>query len=402
MEKTTGLRVAGLGAAAALALALTGGPVAAQAVNGQWLPFLGCWQPIAGTMEAGSPQEAVCVSTQAAGGVELATVVDGQVTARRTLVADGQRRDVQESGCSGWEQARWSEDGQRVYLRSEMSCEGGTTRVTSGAITMASPTEWLHAQSVEAGGYPMMRVLRYRLASEEIARAAGIPAPQGVALALENARTAAAEPLSVGDVKEAARELSTETLEALLYERGGMFEIDAAALVELADAGVPEQVVDLVVALAYPKVFAVNSDARMVGVRPDEPNVSESEPRQGRRVYADLYDPFYGYGWSRYGYGSGYYGYSPFGWGSPYGWYTGRPVIVIQQPSNGARTNAGRIVRGRGYTRDAPSTDLSGTRDVRRGDDSRATGSGSGSSGSGAASSTGSSSGRTAKRRGGS
>ncbi|MCI0432758.1 MAG: hypothetical protein L0271_03800, partial [Gemmatimonadetes bacterium] len=300
---------------------------------------------------------ALCVATRAeTGGVELMTVVQGRVASRRTLIADGERRPVQQSGCTGWEQAKWSEDGYRVYLRSELTCEGGSRRVASGVLAMASAREWMDIQSIEAGGYPAVRAVRYQPTSAQVSAVAGVQVPEGIELALETGRTAAAQPLSVGDLSEASRELSAETLEMLLYERGGVFEVDAAKLTALANAGLPDRVIDLVVALAYPDVFNVNSAARMVGYRPESPTEEAlANARNPRRtpVYGMFYDPFdpYGFGYNRYSYGYG--NYSPFGWGNPYGWRSGQ-VIVIQQPSNGnsSETRAtGRAVNGRGYTR---------------------------------------------------
>jgi hypothetical protein len=270
---------------------------------------------------------------------------------------------------------------------------------------MATPAEWLDLQSVEAGGYPVVRMRRYRPAPESLARQVGVRSPEGVALALETARTAAAQPLSVEDVAEASRELGSQTLEMLLYERGGLFEVDAEKLVALDEAGVDPNVIDLVVALAYPDVFGVNAAARTVGVLPDEPTVAELASARAPRVYGTFYDPYgpFGYG---YGYGSrwGSY-YSPFGWGNPYGWrYTGGgPVIIIQPPDDvGGGGGPVRYVKGRGYTR-ASSSDAGTTRSSPPRGSSSVTRTGSSTS-SGAATTTGSSgssgsTGRTAKPR---
>jgi hypothetical protein len=400
-----GLRGVALGSAALLALAA---PAAAQEnADGRWLPWLGCWE-VANVAEVGGSGGLCVVSRSESGGVELLTMAQGRVESRRMLIADGERRAVEQSGCSGWEQGKWSEDGHRVYLRSELTCEGGSRRVASGVIAMVNAREWMDIQSIEAGGYPVVRAVRYQPASAQLAAAAGVQVPQGIELALETGRTAAAQPLSVDDVSEASRELSAETLEILLFERGGVFQVDANKLVALADAGVPDRIIDLVVALAYPDVFNVNSAARMVGYRPESPTAEAlANARNPRRtpVYATFYDPFdpFGFGYyNRYGY-YGYGSYSPFGWGNPYGWRSGG-VIVIQPPANGGSsevTRTGRVVNGRGYTRSRGSTGSdSGSKGSSVGSSSRpssSSGSSTGSSGSSGSGSTG----RTAVRRGG-
>lgn len=421
MDRRAGLRISSAALAFAAALGVSG-MVAAQETQDapdRWLPWVGCWEPSATAQAGVRPGDAVCVAARPGlASVELITLADHRVLSRRDLVADGQRRQVDQAGCNGWEQAKWSGDGQRVYLRSELTCQGGTRRITSGVIGMASAQEWLDIQAVEAGGYPVLRAVRYRPASAEVAIAAGIRLPQNQELAVETARTLAAQPLSVDDVAEAARELSLETLELLLYERGGVFQVNATTLAHLADAGVPDRVIDLVVALAFPDRFAVNSAARMVGLRPEEPTAealaNARNPRPSR-VYGTFYDPYFGYGngcYDPYRYCSrnrSYY--SPFGWGNPYGWHnTGRPVIIIQPPRDlqpgDVIPGTQRLVKGKGYSRGSRVGD--GTGSTSRPSSSvgssaprSSTGSSSaGSSGSSSSGSSGSST-RTATRRGG-
>jgi hypothetical protein len=128
---------------------------------------------------------------------------------------------------------------------------------------------------------------------------------------------------------------------------------------------VPASVIDLMVALSYPRTFQVHAGA------------PEPQPQQQRAwrptpaSYADeCIDPFYPYVRYRGGcdpfyssrYGYGYYGYNRYGyspWGySSYGWnYGGQPVVVIVRPEDGQPRTPGSIVRGQGYTRgDASSS----------------------------------------------
>jgi hypothetical protein len=137
-------------------------------------------------------------------------------------------------------------------------------------------------------------------------------------------------------------------LEAALVETNAGFDLSGAQLVELDEGGVPDSVIDLLVALSYPDRFVI-----------------EREPRTG----ASFRDPFYRdpfmLGWA-FGYPVWYddyfyspYYYSPFAYSRygfrPYDVLGGTAVVsagpgdTLPQP-----TGAGRVVDGQGYTRVRP------------------------------------------------
>jgi len=239
-------------------------------------------------------------------------------------------------------------------------------RKSTGLFAMSPAGEWLDVRSVSAGANSGVRVMRYR----EAASSAKLPAEltaavQGRALAVSTARTAAAAPVERSDVVEAVRHVDAQVVEAWLAERGQGFAVDGKTLVALADAGVPERVIDMMVALSYPKVFAVNPSSRQGELRPppvDSGRVARAyaaDRRLGPVAFVDPYEHSL-FGWSVFSpYGSFPYGYG-YGYGSAYGWYPGGgPVIVIRDPDGGnaAPARRGRAVKGRGYTRDDGSGD---------------------------------------------
>jgi hypothetical protein len=387
-------------ASAFVAVALVPAALAAQTPDSRWLPWVGCWQP-AGTAVSGDLT--VCVTPQSSGsGIEVRTVANGQTVGTRTLVADGQRHPITEEQCTGWQTATFSQDGRRAYLRSQMTCDG-QVRSASAIMALASPNEWIDAQAIGAGEDRAARVIRYTPASDDRVRAAGLEPPSSERLmAVADARLLAAVDLTLEDIAEAAPQVDTEALEAFIVERDQRFNVDAESLIELADAGVPEPVIDLVVAVSFPDRFALDREDRYADLRP-------ADPRD--RPDADRYDPFgwggrgrYGYYGSCYGFGlnSGWYGndpffYSPYGYGRGcydpfyygrfgYGGYYGRPIIIVRGPEDddGVLEPTGRVVNGRGYTRGGSSSS-----DTRR----------SGSSGSTTGSSRSGSTGRVAVPR---
>ena len=382
-------------AAAALLLAA---PVTAQQAapvgelqEAAWAPLLGCWMPVSQPDETGL----VCVRPASDGpGVDLVAVEEGEATVVRTIVADGRARPVAREGCEGTEQAELSPDRRRLYLRADLVCEGGVSRTSTGVISFPSPGQWLDVEAVEVGGQSVAWTQWYREASNEEVRKAGMEGIlEGREMAVRSARVAASRPLTAAQVAEAAGRLDAEAVRALVAQRREPFDLDAETLLALDEAGVPGDVIDVMVAVTYPETFVLGGEEAQA--RPSD--------RVARRVYMDPYyspyDPYY-YGY-RYGRGL----YSPWEFWGGYPGYRGGygPTVVVVEPRSSGH---GRVVSGRGYDRGSSAsrgTARRGDRAApapRRGGSSGASISPSGArSGSGSASSG--STGRRAKPRGG-
>ena len=423
------------------------------ATDARWQAWLGCWAPATRAVPprstAATPLYACVVPAAGSSGVDVATVADTEVVTSDRIEATGERRAFAREGCTGWASAQWSPDGDRVYTRSEYSCAGGLQRTVSGLMALDASGDWLDVQSVTTGGKSAVRVLRYRAVEPP----ASLPAEVAAALprrgpAASMARTAAAAPITTADVVDATHAVDPAVVEAWLGERGQGFQLNGTRLLALSDAGTPGGVIDVMVALSYPRNFTVGTG----GVQP----APSAWPSDGTRGLSGAYGYGMSGGWDPYGYyspygldpwfrsgmafgnpyacgafgysgiygcpfGYGAYGLSPYGYGgygyNPYGyrpyggvyggyngWMYGGGLVVIQGTSTASQPH-GRVVNGRGYTqggvtsgtsRDAqprqrpePNTSGSGS-----GSQPRSSGGSSGSSGSsGANSSSGSSSG---------
>ena len=378
-----------------LALVASAPPAEVAAQANQWLPYTGCWQPV-GELAEGQPDLLCVVPT--AQGVEFENYLDSELLNTQLIVADGRSRAVTEEGCESQDVARFANSGRFIATDSEYTCEGGAEGGLRGLIAMVSPIEWIHVQIIESDEEHLTGVIRYELAPEELTEAVGHSAMHADrARALRLARLAASSPLAVEDVIEASELADPAAVSAWIVERGEVFRPNAERLVRLADAGVPEPVIDMVVAVGYPERFAIQTAASG-----DYGAESLSVERMGMRDRYG-YGPsgfwgrrgFWGYSpYSLYGYDPFYLGRGGFGYGSygGYGYWGYQPTVVIVRPGGSASGSNGRAVRGRGYTRGSGGSDSGGS--VRR--------SGGGSSVSPPASSTGrSSTGRKAKRRGG-
>ncbi len=340
MRAATDARARFAALALLLAASLAGGSAAAQepATDPRWQGWLGCWeatdaQPGAPAGEPGAPL--LCVLPAAgSSGVELTTLVAGEVVDRQTIEATGGPRPTSRDGCSGWESAEWSADGRRLYRRSEESCPGGATRRENGLSSLLPTGEWVDVQGAATGERMGVRVLRYReVADRDRWPAAALAELEGRGREVGTARTAAAVRLTTDDVVEASGLLDPAVVEAWLVERrqGFATELDADRLVALAEAGLPGSVIDLVVALSYPERFAIDQLTRDSERRPEEDGM-------GRRPVPGGFYP-------RGPFGYGGYGYYPW-----YGRYPDRTVIV-GRPSGGDVGSGGRAVKGRGYRR---------------------------------------------------
>lgn len=359
-----------------LAAALLALLVAIPALHGQepadpggWLPWAGCWEAVSQTPEA--PGAVTCVRpADAPMAAEILTVEDeGELPEPELLRADGRQTAASREGCEGWERAEFSGDGSRVYLRTEYTCEGGVERRSSGIFSLVSPWEWLDVRAVEAGDEVRIWTRRYRrLEPAEVERPElRAWAEVEAGLSVEAARLARSGAPSLDDVVEASSRVHEDAVVAWLAEEGDPMEVDADDLVELADAGVPGAVTDMVVALGNPDYFVVGADGAVEAEDPLAPG-GAYRGRRPTRVLTAWGGRWGGWGYPR-GAGFGWYGYryDPFyhPWGyAGYGWgygYTYRPTVVYVRPRTSG-DSGGRMVPGRGYV---PAGSSSGTRSAR-------------------------------------
>ena len=435
------------GRAAAGSLALLGAltvmmaapsPAAAQSVrvDGRWDAWLGCWEP-AGAPSSAKPALLCVVPAQGTSAVDLLTVTDGKVTAREHIAADGERVADTHDACTGWRSAQWSNDGSRVYLHSQYTCDSNVKRASTSLMAMSANGDWMDVQGVQVGKNSGVRLMMYREATDPGTLPAEVSDAIGNrAMAVASARVAAAAPLHMEDIAEASQKLDAPVVEAWLANRGDRMTVDANQLVALANDGVPGSVIDVVVALSYPDKFAVNpamagatgqyADAvqpgRLNGVAGSDANTQSAMRMCPYSAYGwdyagqcsyyspyaygmyspygnyydpyGVYSPYGGYGYGAYGGGYGGYGYGGYGYG---GWYSGsRPVIVVvRNPASNSNASHGRLVKGQGYVGGGSPSGSAGASSSRGS-------AGSSGGGSSAGSSSGSSSGgRTAHRTGG-
>lgn len=366
-------------------------------LDARWQPWVGCWRPAAPqtpgvTFSAPRNSDAPLVCVVPAAGaaspsssVNVLTVSNGKIVSTDTIDATGRNVARSKDGCTGVENAAWSTDGRRLYVTSDFTCPGNLKRTSSGLFAMSPRGDWVNIQGVDAGGNKGVHTLHYTDAGIPSALPGEISqALHAHGLSVTTARAAAGARLTTANVVEASHKLDPVVVEAWVIDRGQGFGLDANQIVALADAGVPGNVTDAMVAVTYPKAFAVNrsnGDSDVANIEAVQgasgSNVNAVDrgdvrvmmmPGYSRYNYSPFgYSPYdyYGYGYSPYGYSPfGYapYGYSPYGgsyspyagYGAAYGGWYSPPIIILKGNATPALPH-GTAVKGRGYTRGSPA-----------------------------------------------
>lgn len=348
---------------------LSAAPALAQdtssAFDSRWNPYLGCWAILQGQSAPSAPVPAgtmVCVRPSGRFGVAITTTVDGKNVLEQTIIADGSAQPLSQGDCNGTQVSNWSRDGERLFTKVELDCANRPKRVVSG-ITLLANGQWIDAQATVIDGNSDVRVRRYRRSSDPYTGSAGMTTV----------------PLSVEDIIEASAKVQSEALEAALDEANARFELNSRILTQLADNGVSPNVIDLMVAQAYPEKFEVQRGASTWGSSAtySTGTLGSSSVFMGSTMYPfPMYDPFY----------SSYYYYSPFAypyyWGPSYTYRYGSPFYRNYnnynyygvpapyyygggssgggdgrnaQPGSPDAPGGNATITGRGYTRVRPS-----------------------------------------------
>lgn len=340
--------------------------------DARWTPYLGCWRLHQESARAFSVAVSdvmmVCVApASTGGGVSMTTYAAGRAILTQTIVADGQSHPVNEADCQGSQTNEWSHDGERLFTRVEVSCNGRPKRDVSGVTVMTKGPMWVDVQATVVDADSQVRIRRYQRTTERPAGVAELPASLSQRAADDSVAVSVAT-MSLEDVMEASKKISSPALEAAIDETGARFTLNSRTLKQLAAAGVSPNVIDLMIAQSFPEKFQI--DRASLGAPPVPSSISAGGTSiiYGGGMPASMgypyYDPYYSY----YSY------YSPFAypyWGSNYYYsnyyYRGYPntyivpggggtvigpAIPIVQPAE----NGGRIVNGRGYTRVTPGS----------------------------------------------
>jgi hypothetical protein len=375
---------------AALVLSALAGSAAAsaQTVGGDssWTAWLGCWEliqddtrpasavaPGARTAGARPPASSqrdmrVCVAPEGSpAGVKMTTWAGGQVVLEQAIVADGRDQPLNETGCTGAQRAEWSDNQRQLFMRAELQCTGQPRRSVTGITLLADGPAWLDIQALQVDGDQLLRVRRYRRATDQSS-----VSPDVAARAEADAQRLASMPIGIEDVIHASSKVASKAVEAMLVETHTTLNLDSRTLIRLQKTGVAGSVTDLMVAMSFPDRFAVErqaaggfSSSSFSAFSPFSATYGSYDPYFPYVPYSSLswYSPYY---YSFYGYSYSPYAFSPFAysyWADPYRGLSDRfaPSGGGASAGGGDAAGAGRAIAGRGYTRIRPRDDGGGS-----------------------------------------
>lgn len=253
-----------------------------------------------------------------------------------SVVADGSPQSLTDPACRGERLTRWSSSGTRLFSSSTLTCEKQPVVKTTGLSGLVSADEWLDVQVADVGGREQLRTRRFW-------RSTTAP-PAAVATALRDVRLTRPQvaATTIEDVIEASRNVASVGVEAWLAESRAPVPLDRRVLVQLSDAHVAPQVIDVLVALAYPEKFEVRRNSGGGGGAWSSGWLDDDPGEWG--YLADVY-----------GYGFGSFGVPYFMRANGYGYYPGDFWFV---PAGGGGavedSSHGQVVNGKGYTRVQP------------------------------------------------
>jgi hypothetical protein len=234
------------------------GSVRAQSDQG-WLPWLGCWQSTAEPQVSDGGRVCV-VPTADPNAVAVIVVTDDGPLPERVIVADGTLRPFDEEPCTGHRRTEWSRDQRALYTTGDLTCTNEPVQTLSGLSLFTKDSTWLDIHVGSAPGRETVQVRRYTRTSvpDSVADRLPVKLLVGAAIASESA----AYPIKLQDVIEASGKIVPRAIEAALVETKTMIPMNRRSLIALDNAAVSKNVIDLMVALAYPDRFDVNRPVR--------------------------------------------------------------------------------------------------------------------------------------------
>src|SRR5215475_10444772 len=201
----------------------------ANLTDGRWQPWLGCWSPLERAPRDHDIQ--VCITAAAdARSVRLATFAGDQRILEDSILADGSTQTMHEDGCRGSTRSQWAKNAARLFRVSELECDGKPSQRTSEIAALQNPDEWLDVQVIITGKNDNVRTRHY-------IRSAVLPPTE---------------------VRDQVSGLPARAVEAWLSESEVRVPVHKPALVALHDAQVPANVIDLMIARAYPEHFEIH------------------------------------------------------------------------------------------------------------------------------------------------
>jgi hypothetical protein len=306
-------------------------------------PWIGVWTLSAERIldNAKEPISQSTVEIQPASdakGIQISRKTSNQSDVKEVLILDGSKQPLNINNCSGWQISRWLPETGVIIGSSEVNCKDSGSFLTSNMKLMLSPYQMVDILGVKAGNQTRVATRRLHFDRELQSTKESRPDVAGIA-----ARTAASAPWNLTDVIHLSKLINDQVLQAALVEKKARLTIDSKSLKQMRSANLSKETIDLLIALAFPNEFMVQTNGE-VKLQPLSRSVSSSP--------GVSYLPTVGYYPSSYAYLSDlwfYYG-SPL-WLDNYfifypRWYSG--VVMTGGGSSGGPSSPGSATSSHG------------------------------------------------------
>ncbi|NLV31805.1 MAG: hypothetical protein GXY47_11710 [Acidobacteria bacterium] len=317
------------------------------------IPWLGAWravdEPAASDGSAAAEPGVLEIRPAAAGrGLEI-TRAGAEKPVSETIIPDGSSHTDETDTCTATRTYRWERQTGLLIGNSEIRCGDSPGYALSNIKMMTAPGRMTDILAIKAPEQTRVAVRRFVFEKDLASEAGVFPDQAGWAL-----RSALSAPWGLEDVLHLSKTIEAPVLQAALLERDVEVRMDAGSLRRMKAAGVPDPVVDLLVALALPEKFQISRNGRVALASP--PPAARSYSTAYVYPGDPYYDPYayyvpyrlYGYPWGSY------WSHSPFWWGYPLYVYP----VPVGGGSGGGDTpppaSGGRLSAERGYVRITP------------------------------------------------
>ncbi|MCC7054995.1 MAG: hypothetical protein IT355_17110 [Gemmatimonadaceae bacterium] len=226
-------------------------------VDAHWLPYLGCWET---TVDGLRGPMTCLLSTDDPRIVDLMTVAGDSATMRERFDLTGRPVALERDGCTGTQVTGWLLNERSFQVRTEFTCADSVTQQSTSVFTMRTEGSFVRVQAMKRRGTTAVRIIEHRLAADTRAVSAAVlrrvPNPDGSVV--RTARSTALASLTAGDVLDATQLLDPALVEAWIAGHGQKVLFGARDLRSLRAAGVPERVLDMMIAVSSPGTFTLS------------------------------------------------------------------------------------------------------------------------------------------------
>ena len=303
--KTTKQLLLGLLLLALPALLFAGSPEAAGAAapgDSSLAPWIGVWTPLADRPDNpasdANSQAIVEIRPTADGkGLAISRKTPQQPEVKETLILDGSKQPVDAKDCSGWQSSKWVPEIAAIIGSSEVTCKDSGSFSTTSLKMMLAADQMVDIFGIKTGDQTRLATRRLRFSSDLPSAGSSRSGPAGIA-----ARMAASAPWKLEGILNLSGTVGVPILQAALVEKNVQLNMNAKSLKKMQAAGLPKEIVDLLVALAYPREFYVQTDGRvkLQSVSDSTAGLSGSSYFPSSYYYSSPYSYYYYDNWFYY------------------------------------------------------------------------------------------------------